>query len=162
MPILLYRVDERLIHGQVVVGWGNNLKFDQIVLLNDQVASNPWERELYLACVPPEMRATILPVDEGTTKVLQNGFEGKRSVILVDSPFDILRMVEKGVKIESVNVGGVHSRKGRMEILPYIFLSQEEISAFKKIISAGIRCECRDVPLAEKHNLSILFDKLKL
>ena len=162
MPILLYRVDERLIHGQVVVGWGNNLKFDQIVLLNDQVASNPWERELYLACVPPEMRATILPVDEGTTKVLQNGFEGKRAVILVDSPFDILRMVEKGVKIESVNVGGVHSKKGRMEILPYIFLSQEEISAFKKIISAGIRCECLDVPLAEKHNLSILFDKLKL
>ena len=162
MPILLYRVDERLIHGQVVVGWGNNLKFDQIVLLNDQVASNPWERELYLACVPPEMRATILPVDEGATKTLQNGFEGKRAVILVDSPFDIPRMVEKGVKIESVNVGGVHSKKGRMEILPYIFLSQEEISAFKKIISAGIRCECRDVPLAEKHNLSILFDKLKL
>lgn len=162
MPILLYRVDERLIHGQVVVGWGNNLKFDQIVLLNDQVASNPWERELCLACVPPEMKATILPVDEGATKVLQNGFEGKRSVILVDSPFDILRMVEKGVKIESVNVGGVHSKKGRMEILPYVFLSQEEISAFKKIISAGIRCECRDVPLAEKHNLSILFDKLKL
>jgi mannose/fructose/N-acetylgalactosamine-specific phosphotransferase system component IIB len=155
-------VDERLIHGQVVVGWGNNLKFDQIVLLNDQVASNPWERELYLACVPPEMKATILPVDEGATKALQNGFEGKKAVILVDSPFDILRMVEKGVKIESVNVGGVHSKKGRMEILPYIFLSQEEISAFKKIISAGIRCECRDVPLAEKHNLSILFDKLKL
>ena len=60
MPILLYRVDERLIHGQVVVGWGNRLKFDQIVLVNDQVAQNTWERELYLACVPPEIKATIL------------------------------------------------------------------------------------------------------
>jgi mannose/fructose/N-acetylgalactosamine-specific phosphotransferase system component IIB len=162
MPILLYRVDERLIHGQVVVGWGNSLKIDLIGLINDQVAQNPWERELYLACVPPEMKATIFSVDEGVAKILQNGFEGKRAVILVDSPLDILRMVEKGVKINSVNVGGVHSKIGRKKILPYLFLSQEEISAFKKIISAGIKCECRDVPLAEKHDLGSLFDKLRL
>ena len=162
MPILLYRVDERLIHGQVVVGWGNRLKFDQIVLVNDQVAQNTWERELYLACVPPEIKATILSVDEGVAKILQNGFEGKKAVILVDSPFEILRMVEKGVKIDSVNVGGVHSKTNRKKILPYLFLSQKEISAFKRIISAGIKCECRDVPLAEKHDLSSLFDKLGL
>ena len=160
MPILLYRVDERLIHGQVVVGWGNRLKFDQIVLVNDQVAQNTWERELYLACVPPEIKATILSVDEGVAKILQNGFEGKKAVILVDSPFEILRMVEKGVKIDSVNVGGVHFKTNRKKILPYLYLSPEEISAFKKIISAGIKCECRDVPLAEKHDLSSLFDKL--
>jgi len=162
MPIILYRVDERLIHGQVVVGWGNSLKINRIVLVNDQVAQSPWERELYLACVPPEMKTTILAVDEGVGKILQNGFKGERAVILVDSPFDILRIVEKGIKINSVNVGGVHSKTKRMKILPYLFLSQEEISAFKRIISSGIKCECRDVPLAEKHDLSSLFDKLKL
>ena len=161
MPIVLYRVDERLIHGQVVVGWGNSLKFDQVVLVNDQVASNAWERELYLACVPPEIKATILSVDEAAKKILQNGFEGEKTVILVDSPFDILRMTQKGVKIGSVNVGGVHSKAGRKKILPYLFLSEEEISAFKKMISGGVRCECRDVPLAEKHDLSTLLEKLK-
>ena len=162
MPILLYRVDERLIHGQVVVGWGNSLKFDQVVLANDQVASNAWERELYWACVPPEIKAAILPVDETAQKILQNGFKENKTIILVDSPFDILRLMEKGVKVDTVNVGGVHSREGRKKILPYLFLSEEEISAFKSIISAGIRCECRDVPLAQKHDLSSLFKKLKL
>jgi mannose/fructose/N-acetylgalactosamine-specific phosphotransferase system component IIB len=162
MPILLYRVDERLIHGQVVVGWSNSLRLDQVVLANDQVASNAWERELYWACVPPEIKATILPVEEAAQKILQNGFKEVKTIILVDSPFDILRMTEKGVKVESVNVGGVHYREGRKKILPYLFLSEEEISAFKRIISAGIRCECRDVPLAEKHDLSSLFKKLKL
>ncbi len=161
MPILLYRVDERLIHGQVVVGWGNSLKFDQVVLVNDQVASNAWERELYLACVPPEIKATILSVDEATKRILQNGFEGKKTFILVDSPFDILRMTQKGVKIGSVNVGGIHSKAGRKKILPYLFLSEEEISAFKKMISAGVKCECRDVPLAEKHDLSALLENQK-
>jgi mannose/fructose/N-acetylgalactosamine-specific phosphotransferase system component IIB len=162
MPILLYRIDERLIHGQVVVGWGNSLRLDQLVLANDQVASNAWERELYWACVPPEIKATILPVEEAAQKILQNGFKEVKTIILVDSPFDILRMMEKGVKVESVNVGGIHYREGRKKILPYLFLSEEEISAFKRIISAGIRCECQDVPLAEKHDLSSLFEKLKL
>lgn len=161
MPIILYRVDERLIHGQVVVGWGNSLKFDRVVLVNDQVASNAWERELYLACVPPEIKAIILSVDEATEKILQIGFEEERTVVLVDSPFDILRLMEKGLKIRSVNVGGIHSGMGRKKILPYLFLGEEEVSAFKKIISSGVRCECRDVPLAEKHDLSALFDKLK-
>ncbi len=162
MPILLYRVDERLIHGQVVVGWGGNLKFERVALINDQVAHNPWERELYLACVPPEMKTTILSVDEGIKRILQNGFADEKTIILVDSPFDILRMLKKGVKIDSINVGGIHSKKGRRKILPYLFLSSEEIRAFKRIISAGIKCECRDVPSAEKYDLSRLFDKLGL
>jgi len=162
MPISLYRVDERLIHGQVVVGWGNSLKLDQIVLANDQVAGNPWERELYLACVSPEIKAIILSVDEATTRILQNGFQEGKTLILVDSPFDILRMMEKGVRIDSVNVGGIGSKAGRKKILSYIFLSSDQISAFKRIISAGIRCDCRDVPLAEKYDLASLLDKLGL
>lgn len=162
MPIILYRVDERLIHGQVVVGWSNRLKVDQIVLANDQVASNPWERELYLACVPPEIKAAILPVEVAVDRILNNGYEKERGLVLVDSPFDILRMAEKGVKIGWLNVGGVHFKTGRTKVLPYLFLSSEEISAFKKIISLGIRCECRDVPLAEKHDLALLFEKLGL
>ncbi len=162
MSIVLYRVDERLIHGQVVVGWGNRLRFNRVVLVNDQVASNAWERELYLSCVPPEMKATILSVNEAVSKILQDGFAEERTVVLVDSPFDVLEMVKKGVEFDSVNVGGVHSKAGRKKILPYLFLSPEEISAFRRIISTGIRCECRDVPLGEKHDLSVLLDKLKL
>jgi len=162
MSIMLYRVDERLIHGQVVVGWGNRLEFNRVVLVNDQVASNPWERELYLSCVPPDMKATILSVNEAVSEILQDEFATERTVVLVDSPFDVLTMVKKGVKLDSVNVGGVHSKAGRKKILPYLFLSPEEISAFRRIISTGIRCECRDVPLAEKHDLSVLLDKLNL
>jgi mannose/fructose/N-acetylgalactosamine-specific phosphotransferase system component IIB len=65
------------------------------------------------------------------------------------------------VKIRSVNVGGIHSKRGRRQILPYLFLGEREVSAFKRLISAGVKCECRDVPLAEKHDLCALFDKLK-
>lgn len=162
MPILLYRIDERLIHGQVVVGWGNSLKLDRIVLANDDVATNPWERELYLACVPPEIKASIYSVDEVINLIFQERFKKEETILLVDSPFDILRMLEKGVQTDWVNVGGLHSRKGRRKVLPYLYLSTEEISAFKKLFLLGIRCECRDVPLAEKRDLSVLLEKLRL
>lgn len=169
MSIILYRIDERLIHGQVVVGWGNSLRLNRIVLANDEVATNPWERELYLACVPPEIKATILSVNEATNLISQDGFKSQdpesvkeKTILLVDSPFDILRMVERGIQIDWVNVGGLHSKKGRKKILPYLYLSTEEISAFKKLFLLGIRCECRDVPQAEKKDLSDLLEKLRL
>jgi mannose/fructose/N-acetylgalactosamine-specific phosphotransferase system component IIB len=162
MPIILFRVDERLIHGQVVVGWGKSWKIERIVLANDQVAANPWERELYLACVPPEIKATILAVTDAAARISENGFEREKTLVLVDSPFDILRMLDQGVKINAVNVGGVHFKSDRNKILPYLYLSDEEIFAFKKIMTAGIRCECQDVPLAEKQDLAVLFSKLGL
>lgn len=162
MPIILYRIDERLIHGQVVVGWGNSLRLDRIVLANDRVASNPWERELYLSCVPPEIKTTIHSIDEAINLIFQDGFKKEKTILLVNSPFDILRMVEMGVQIDWVNVGGLHSKQGRQKILPYLYLSAEEISAFKKLFLLGIRCECRDVPLAEKKDLFTLLEKMKL
>jgi mannose/fructose/N-acetylgalactosamine-specific phosphotransferase system component IIB len=162
MSIILYRIDERLIHGQVVVGWGNSLRLDRIVLANDEVAANPWERELCLACVPPEIKATIHPVEEVINLIFEGGFKEEKTILLVNSPFDILRMVEKGVQIDWVNVGGIHSKQGRRKILPYLYLSTEEISAFKKLFLSGIRCECRDIPLAQKKDLSVLLEKLRL
>ena len=55
MPIVLYRIDDRLIHGQVVVGWGQPLDIRLLILLDDLVAGSEWEQELYRMAVPPEM-----------------------------------------------------------------------------------------------------------
>jgi mannose/fructose/N-acetylgalactosamine-specific phosphotransferase system component IIB len=101
-------------------------------------------------------------VDEVIKLIFKHGFKEEKAILLVDSPFDILRMVEKGVSIDCVNVGGIHSKQGRKKILPYLYLSTEEVSAFKKLLFLGIRCECRDVPLAKKKNLSNLLVGLKL
>jgi PTS system mannose-specific IIB component/fructoselysine and glucoselysine-specific PTS system IIB component len=57
MSIVLFRVDERLIHGQVVVGWGERLHIQQIVVVDDQLRESPWEQELYCLGVPPSVDA---------------------------------------------------------------------------------------------------------
>jgi mannose/fructose/N-acetylgalactosamine-specific phosphotransferase system component IIB len=65
MPIVLLRVDERLIHGQVVVGWGGPLHADRIVIADDEIAGSPWEQELYCLGMPPEMEASFETLDDG-------------------------------------------------------------------------------------------------
>ena len=63
MAVELMRIDDRLIHGQVVVGWGQPLDIDFIVLVDDEVASSDWEQELYRMGVPPEMEVVFASVD---------------------------------------------------------------------------------------------------
>lgn len=160
--MIFYRLDERLIHGQVVTGWANALKLDRIILANDQAARNPWERELYLACLPPEIEGSILTVEEAT-KYLSNGeFKNRKIMLIVNSPADILKMKERGIQIAELNIGGMYQKQERIQILPYLHLSLEEIADFKKLFSQNVKCICLDVPLGEKKNLKELFGKLNL
>ena len=69
MAIELFRIDDRLIHGQVVVGWGQPLDLGFIVLVDDEVASSDWEQELYRMGVPPEMEVYFHTVDEAIEKL---------------------------------------------------------------------------------------------
>jgi mannose/fructose/N-acetylgalactosamine-specific phosphotransferase system component IIB len=156
MPILLYRVDERLIHGQVIVGWGNFLKINEIFLINDQIAQNLWERELYLASVPQEMKGFVLKISEAKNFLSENNNSKRRGIVLVESPFDILKLLDLGVSIKSLNLGGMHSKPERAKVLSYLYISLEEKEAFKKIMEKGIDCFCQDVPFGEKKNLKDL------
>jgi mannose/fructose/N-acetylgalactosamine-specific phosphotransferase system component IIB len=155
MPIILYRVDERLIHGQVVVGWGNFLKIEKIFLINDQIAQNRWERELYLASVPSEMKGSVLKVSEAK-EILRENNDKEKGMVLVDSPFDILKLLDVGVSIKSLNIGGMHSNAKREMVLSYFYLSPEEKEAFKEIMARGVECFCQDVPLGDKKILKDL------
>ena len=73
MPIVLFRVDDRLIHGQVVIGWGTPLGVDRIVLVDDQVSTSPWEQDLYRMAVTPEMDVRFVTIAEAATAAARVG-----------------------------------------------------------------------------------------
>jgi len=160
MSIILFRLDERLIHGQVFLGWANFLKAENLVILNDKVAATPWEKELYLAHVPPEMKASVFSLNEGLKKILQWEFEKERTIVLLETPQDLLRLAQQGVKIAEVNLGGMHFKEGRKQLLPYVYLSEQERAVFEKLFKLGIKVICQDLPTAEKKDLEIFFHKL--
>ncbi len=153
MGIVLFRLDERLIHGQVVVAWGEYLKPDRIVIFNNQIASSPWERELYMCCVPPDFQASVYNLEEASQKLSNGVFDKEKIIALVDNPADIFQLHQKGIRIPEVNLGGMHYSQGREQILPYLYLSKEEKDIFRKLMQQGVKFFCQDVPCAEKKDL---------
>lgn len=148
MPIVLFRVDERLIHGQVVVGWGGPLHADRIVVVDDDIAASPWEQELYCLGVPPEIEASFVSVAEARRLLPAWRGEPPRTVVLVRDLATLGRLAEEGLlRDEEVNLGGIHHAVGRDRVLPYLFLSREERSGLRALADGGgVRLSARDLP----------------
>ena len=154
MGIHLYRIDDRLIHGQVVVGWGQPLNARFMVLVDDLVASSDWEKELYRMAVPPEMEILFADVDAA---IRDHGTYAAdpRPGILITGDIASMRRLVKGVKaIGSVNLGGIHHRAGRVPKKRYIFLTPDEEQQLREIESAGVEVTAQDVPSARAVPLS--------
>ncbi|UCG53122.1 MAG: PTS sugar transporter subunit IIB [Candidatus Latescibacterota bacterium] len=146
MPLCLVRIDDRMIHGQVVLGWARVLKPDRIVLVNDRIAGSSWERKFYTASVPSQMKVSFLNVDETTPEHLDDLFKNESVLMLFESVVDVHKIIEKGVQIDEINIGGLHFRPGAEEILPYVFLTDEDKRLLRELVKKGITLTAQDIP----------------
>ncbi len=147
MPIALYRIDDRLIHGQVVVGWGQPLELRFLVLVDDEVAESEWEQELYRMGVPPEMTVHFLSVSAAAHALPAFQLDERPGIVLVGDIGTMTRLVEQSQHtIHAVNVGGVHHSPGRTPRLRYVFLSPAEEDGLRAIERLGVDVSAQDVP----------------
>jgi mannose/fructose/N-acetylgalactosamine-specific phosphotransferase system component IIB len=146
MAIQLYRIDDRLIHGQVVVGWGQPLNIRFLVLVDDLVASSDWERDLYRMAVPPEMEIIFNDVATGIREHTRYAAD-PRPGLLITGDIASMHRLAKGVKaIGNVNLGGIHHRAGRNEKLRYVYLTPDEEAQLRDLEAAGVEVTAQDVP----------------
>lgn len=148
MAIELFRIDDRLIHGQVVVGWGQPLDLAFIILVDDEVANSEWEQELYRMGVPPEMNVYFETVDSAAVKLADYQRETRRGALLTGDIETMARLVELTGGIPRVNLGGIHHRAGRTQRLRYIFLAPDEERSLRTLASRGVEVSAQDVPAA--------------
>jgi mannose/fructose/N-acetylgalactosamine-specific phosphotransferase system component IIB len=147
MPIVLHRIDERLIHGQVVVGWGSHLHPDRIVVVDDDLAASTWEQELYCLGVPPEVTAEFTGVSEARERLAQWRISRDRVFILTRDAATMAALARGGLlRGEEINIGGIHHSPGRRQALPYVFLSDAEADALRDLAAAGAEVSARDLP----------------
>ncbi|HJU69366.1 MAG TPA: PTS sugar transporter subunit IIB [Gemmatimonadaceae bacterium] len=148
MAIDLYRIDDRLIHGQVVVGWGQPLNLGFIALVDDEVAGSEWEQELYRMGVPPEMDV-YFATPEDACRQLEQWNEDQRPGILLTGDIDTMRrLIALCPSIKTVNLGGIHHRAGRTLKLRYVYLSPQEEEALRALERDGVAVTAQDVPSA--------------
>lgn len=149
MSVLLYRVDERLIHGQVVVGWGAALRPERIVVVDDELAESPWEQELYAMGVPAEIEAEFESVADTVGRLPDLQRNAERVLLLTRDIATMNRLARTGLLVGAeVNIGGIHHAPGRTQVLRYIFLSDRERRELEALSELGAHVVARDVPSA--------------
>lgn len=146
MPIVLIRIDDRLIHGQVVVGWSRYLQVNQIVVADDAVASDPTQKMLYEMVVPPDIKVSILSVVEAAQLLQKQSPDAFRTLILFSKPQDVVSYWRTGGPVKSVNVGGMRFEPGKKQIAQTISVNNEDLVAFRELQSGTIELEGRAVP----------------
>lgn len=157
MGLEIFRVDDRLIHGQVVVGWGQPLDVRFIVLVDDEVAGSAWEQDLYRMGVPEEMEVAFESVETAVARMdeLIDRTPGV-GILLTADVGTMQRLVMGSPRIRRVNLGGIHHRPGRVQRLRYIFLSAEEEAALRAMQEGGVDVAAQDVPAAAPVSLAEL------
>ncbi|HEY0778675.1 MAG TPA: PTS sugar transporter subunit IIB [Gemmatirosa sp.] len=155
MPVELYRIDDRLIHGQVVLGWGRPLDVQLIVVVDDELAASEWEQELYRMAVPPEMEVRFATVDEAARMHAALAAGRARAIVLAGDVSTMRRFVDATratgttAGISAVNVGGVHHRAGRVQRMRYVFLTPDEEASLRALAASGVQVTAQDVPAAK-------------
>jgi mannose/fructose/N-acetylgalactosamine-specific phosphotransferase system component IIB len=145
----LFRIDDRLIHGQVVVGWGQPLDLGFLVLVDDEVAASDWEQELYRMGVPPEMDVYFDSVAGATEKLAQYVADPRPGLLLTGDIATMVRLVgATDSAIKAVNLGGIHHRAGRTQRLRYVFLAPDEEAVLLALQGRGVEVSAQDVPAA--------------
>jgi mannose/fructose/N-acetylgalactosamine-specific phosphotransferase system component IIB len=146
MPIALYRIDDRLIHGQVVVGWGSPMGLGFILLVDDDVATCDWEQELYRMGVPPNVQVIFATVSDAQRLHEQYADDPREGILLTGTAEAMLQFVEGVPSVREVNIGGIHHRTDRVQKMRYVFLNQAEEETLRAIEARGISVTAQDLP----------------
>lgn len=148
MTLELFRIDDRLIHGQVVVGWGQPCSLGFLVLVDDDVAASEWEQELYRMGVPPEMDLYFESVESAAKHLPGYRADRRSGMLLTGDIATMQRLVATAPGIAAVMVGGIHHKPGRAARQRYVFLTPEEEGRLQALERAGVTVTAQDVPQA--------------
>ncbi len=155
MAIVLYRVDDRLVHGQVVIGWGRTLGVGLIVMVDDAVAGSDWEQELYRMGVPAEIELRFARIADVANEAPAWAADPRPTILLTG---DIATMVAvcHAMRVPRVNLGGLHHTPGRTERLPFIFLAEADLRLLQQLEREGVEVTGQDLPTSSPVPLAAL------
>ena len=160
MQIGLARIDDRLIHGQVATRWTKETNVSRIIVVSDEVAADNVRKTLLTQVAPPGVTAHVVDVAKMIRVYNNPKYAGERVMLLFTNPTDVERIVEGGVKVTSVNVGGMAFRQGKTQVNNAVSVDEKDIEAFNKLNARGIELEVRKVSTDQKLKMMDLIAKV--
>jgi PTS system mannose-specific IIB component len=145
MALRLVRVDDRLIHGQVVAVWLRAIGADRIVIVDDRTAADAFLREVLELAAPRGVPVEVLGFTDGFKRATEAAADSEHVFLIMKSPVTALRLREAGVPFDVLNIGGIGSAPGRRPLYKNIAANPEELEAMRALERLGTRVELRIV-----------------
>ena len=154
--ILLTRIDNRLIHGQVATQWNSTLGSNLILVANDDVAFNTMRQNLMKMAAPAGVATRFFSLQK-TIDVIGKASPRQKIFIVAETPEDVLTLVKGGVPIKKVNIGNMHMAEGKRQVAGSVAVDDADVAAFKRLQELGVELEIRRVPTEHAENIEKLF-----
>ena len=162
MTLVLFRIDERLLHGQVIVGWGMRLGIDYYVVVDDDLATSDWEQDIYSAGLADRTAVDFISVADTVQRFPELDSVEGRGALLTRGTEDMRALAEAGLLSgRRVNLGGLHGTGSRRRVLTYVHLNPDEEEDLKVIHGASSGVTARDLPTGREVGLEDLIDVLE-
>lgn len=147
MEIAHARIDDRLIHGQVVTAWLQFIgRCDEILICDDKARKDQFLQQVLRMTAPPGMPIRVLSVDEALVDLPAKANDPRRVLLLARGPGPFLRLIKGGINIPYLNLGGMGAGPGRRNLHRSISVSSEDLDMLQQIQNAGVRIEIKMVP----------------
>ncbi len=156
---IIIRIDDRLVHGQVIVGWVKGMGLNNIVVANDPLLKDKLKMQLMKLAVPFGVNIEFLSIKETVEKFKLGKWKKFKSIILFESPKDAYKFLKEVEGINSINVGGLHFKENRKQLTPNIAVNKEDIEYLIKINELGIKMEGRALPTEDSYDVFKLIEK---
>jgi len=157
VSVVFYRIDDRLVHGQVMTGWSKVFKTMRIFVVDDQTAGDKFLCQVMQMSVPKDYEVYIMKTADAIEKIKSDPPD-KKTMVLSKTPEVMRDLKNGGVEMTELNVGGMGFLPGRRMVLRNIQMSPQELEVLKEIAAKGVRVFCQIVPDGK----SIELDKVKL
>lgn len=150
--LLLTRIDNRLIHGQVGVTWVNHLGANLILVANDKVAEDPVQQNLMDMVLPDVIQTRYFSIQK-TIDVIHKASPRQKIFLVVKDPQDALALKKGGVPIEKINIGNMHFSEGKKQLTSTVSVDEEDKETFRELHDLGVKLDVRRVPDERGQNL---------
>ncbi len=150
--ILLTRIDNRLVHGQVGMTWTNTLGANLVIVANDEVSEDEVQQNLMEMVLPESAESRFFTLDK-VTRIIHKAAPRQKILLVVRTAQDALKLVEGGVPIKKINVGNLHFSEGKKQISSTVSVDENDIKTFKELDRLGIELEVKGVPSDKGFNL---------
>lgn len=157
MPnILLTRIDNRLIHGQVATQWTGSIGANLLLVANDEVSTNEMRQGLMNMAAPAGAQTRFFSLQK-TIDIIHKASDKQKIFIICETPQDVLALVEGGVPINKVNIGNMHMADGKRQVATSVAVDDADVAAFKRLQELGVELSIQRVPQIAEEPIDKLF-----